>query len=278
MGRDAALGAGAIGAGTAAHHHHHESAQRDNHVPASARSFPLGGASNTMAGSDHPSGQSGTHGLIGQSTSSPHSSHLANKADPRVDSDLDGSRTVGNVGYGSGTDAHPHARNQGSLGRDSTLGVGAEAAAGSLASGATGYGPESWEHDHNRHGHQYEGDPCGPGETTAAGPHFVQGPHATDTANRLDPHVAGGIGGTESTTGHHGHHGLGHKKEDAALVGSGMGAGLGAHESDRDHHRGATGPSTGIGPGSSDGPAPTTAGPHKSDMLNKLDPRVDSDL
>jgi hypothetical protein len=26
------------------------------------------------------------------------------------------------------------------------------------------------------------------------------------------------------------------------------------------------------------GPAPTTAGPHKSDILNKLDPRVDSDL
>jgi hypothetical protein len=26
------------------------------------------------------------------------------------------------------------------------------------------------------------------------------------------------------------------------------------------------------------GPAPNTAGPHKSDLLNKLDPRVDSDL
>jgi hypothetical protein len=26
------------------------------------------------------------------------------------------------------------------------------------------------------------------------------------------------------------------------------------------------------------GPAPHTAGPHKSDLMNKLDPRVDSDL
>jgi hypothetical protein len=26
------------------------------------------------------------------------------------------------------------------------------------------------------------------------------------------------------------------------------------------------------------GPADTTAGPHKSDMMNKVDPRVDSDL
>ena len=43
-----------------------------------------------------------------QGTAGPHSSNLANKADPRVDSDLDGSRTVGagnttSAGYGSST-------------------------------------------------------------------------------------------------------------------------------------------------------------------------------
>ncbi|KAI1344874.1 hypothetical protein F5Y15DRAFT_363943 [Xylariaceae sp. FL0016] len=30
--------------------------------------------------------------------------------------------------------------------------------------------------------------------------------------------------------------------------------------------------------GSGPGPAPHTAGPHKSDMMNKMDPRVDSNL
>lgn len=191
---------------------------------------------------------------------------------------MDGSRAAGNVGYGSGTSANPRSANEGSLGRDATLGLGTGAAAGGLASGASGYGPESWEHDHNRHGHQYEGDPCAHGETTAAGPRFVPGPHATNAANLLDPHVAGGIGGTESTTGHQGHHGLGHKKEDAVLAGGATGAGLGAHNGNRGHHGNTTDSSTGTGLGPSDGPAPTTAGPHKSDMLNKLDPRVDSDL
>ena len=44
-------------------------------------------------------------------------------------------------------------------------------------------------------------------------------------------------------------------------------AGTGAYEASRDH------PSS-----SNAGPAPNTAGPHKSDMMNKMDPRVDSDL
>lgn len=117
----------------------------------------------------------------------------------------------------------------------------------------------------------------------------MQGPHATDTANRLDPHVAGRVGGTQPTTGHHGHHGHhghGHEKDDAALAGGATGAGLGAYEGSRDRHGIPVGSSadTGVGPSNTstgaqpDGPAPNTAGPHKSDMLNKLDPRVDSDL
>jgi hypothetical protein len=34
----------------------------------------------------------------------------------------------------------------------------------------------------------------------------------------------------------------------------------------------------GAGYGSGPGPAPGTAGPHNSNLANKLDPRVDSDL
>lgn len=45
-------------------------------------------------------------------------------------------------------------------------------------------------------------------------------------------------------------------------------------DSDRDggRHRGMGG----VGNSHLPGPAPNTAGPHKSDLLNKLDPRVDS--
>lgn len=294
LGRDAALGAGAVGTST----HRHEDPQRDNYAPETGRSFPLGGNS---ASNGH-----------GSTTAGPHSSNLANNVDPRVDSD--GSRAMGDTGYGStsggygsGTGATPSSGNQGSLGRN-TLGAEAGAGAGAVGSGTTtgtGYGPESWQHEHQRHGHQYEGDPCEIGEVGGQeGPHFVSGPHITDTANRLDPHVGSGIEGA-ATTGdssghhHHGHHG--HRGEEAALVGGAGAAGMGALEADRSKQR-TTGNTTSAGLDSSNtdrhgldttgggaydnerhtatGVSSTgkTAGPHKSDMLNKLDPRVDSDL
>ena len=296
MGRDTAIGAGAVGTGAAAHHHHHqEGAQRDNYAPETGRSFPLGGSSNTGTGSnypsgqsgtypaggattagshssnlankadpridsdldrsratgasdygsDYPSGQSGTYPAGGATTAALHSSNLANKADPRIDSDLDRSRNTGASGYGSGTSATPASRHSGSLGRDAALGAGTGAAAGGMASGMSSHGPDSWRHDHGTHGHQYEGDPCGPGETTAGGPHFVSGPHATDTANRLDPHVSGGVGGPETTAGRHGQHG--HRSEEAALAGGATGAGLGAYAANRDHRSTDTGSSTDSG-------------------------------
>ncbi|KAL9015372.1 MAG: hypothetical protein Q9173_000016 [Seirophora scorigena] len=63
----------------------------------------LGGSSAGTTGSS--SGLTGHHG---QTTAGPHSSNLGNKVDPRVDSDLDGSRNVGargtaGSGYGSNT-------------------------------------------------------------------------------------------------------------------------------------------------------------------------------
>jgi hypothetical protein len=95
-------------------------------------------------------------------------------------------------------------------------------------------------------------------------------------ANKLDPRVdsdrygaagntsgAGGVGagqygsstGTHSTTG-------GLTGNSHSTTGSGL---TGSHGT----HTGAT-----VGSGNSN----TTAGPHNSDMLNKIDPRVDSDL
>ena len=219
---------------------------------------------------------------------------------------------MGATGMGSGAGAATASTHQGHLGRDAAIGAGAVGTAGlaehelhgnrattgsgltgsgAIGSGLTtgaGYGPESWEHDHAKHGHQFAGDPCGP-EAQVPGPHFTKGPHATDTANLLDPHVASsiipigsttgtgtsgtttgtGIGSTTGTdvgsTGTGSHH-LG---RDAAVAGGIGAAGIGAYEAGR----GPSDPTS-----SSTGPAPNTAGPHKSDMLNKLDPRVDSDV
>ena len=285
LGRDAAIGAGALGAGTAAHHHHHDR-ERDVLGSDTDRAFPLGGQSATTSGSEYPSGS--TTRTAG-TTAGPHSSSLANKADPRVDSDRDGSKVAGHhtgygstsTGYGSGTGPSTGATHQGTLERDgglaaatgagSGVGYGAGSGTGSGVGSGVGYGPESWKHDHGTHGHKFEGDPCAHGEAVP-GPHFTTGPHITDTANRLDPHVASGIGEPTATTHTDSGSGLGstsrsgdhHHGRDAALAGGAGAAGIGAYESSRDHSGSATEPTT------------TSTGPHKSSLLNKLDPRVPS--
>ncbi|KAI9849355.1 MAG: hypothetical protein M1838_000190 [Thelocarpon superellum] len=74
--------------------------------------------------------------------------------------------------------------------------------------------------------------------------HFAKGPHTTFTANRLDPRVG---------------------FDDAAAI--------------RPWNAGAEAGTNSVQPTDPiTGPAPKTAGPHSSDLLNKLDPRVDSDL
>ncbi|THV78759.1 hypothetical protein D6D29_07417 [Aureobasidium pullulans] len=48
-------------------------------------------------------------------------------------------------------------------------------------------------HAHKGAGHNYQGDPCPEGDEpfVPGYPHHQQGPHSTDIANRLDPHVPG---------------------------------------------------------------------------------------
>lgn len=270
LGRDTAIGAGALGASSAAHHHHDRHQGTD--ATDSGRSFPLGGHSTTTSGSEFPSGSAGK---TSSTPVGPHSSSLANKADPRVDSDLDRSATVGNTGYNSGTGTTTRSAHQGSLEQGRGLGdaAGATGATGA-GSSVAGYGLESSKHGHEGHGHTYEGDPCERGETAVPGPHFTVGPHATDTANRLDPHVASSLGkpsatihpdsgsGVESTTTHSGDH----HDRNAALAGGAGAAGISAFGSSRDT-------SDSVADSKTD-----STGPHKSSLLNKLDPRVDSDL
>ncbi|KAL8779805.1 MAG: hypothetical protein Q9213_006763 [Squamulea squamosa] len=222
------------------------------------RSFPLGGASS------------------GTTTSGPRSSDLANKADPRIDSDRDGSRGVGTTtGLGSGTGAMPSTSHQGDL-SGSGLGDAPGSQTGVATGAATGvplpkgYGPESWTHDHGKHGHEYVGDPCENEPPAPGAVHFTSGPHSLDTTNRLDPHVGGGAaGGLEHTTVDSAS-GTGDRHTGSGGLATGVGigtTGVGSYESTRGTPSASTTQSAG-----------TTAGPHKSDLLNKADPRVDSDL
>lgn len=255
QGRDALLGAGAgvgIGAGTAATLHH----KRDQ------------------------------DDLRASATAGPHSSHLANKADPRVDSDLDGSRTAGNAGTGLGAAPISGAGPQGTSGQDHQTGSSRDA--GILQAGGPnpipGHGPESWKHDHD---HEFVGDPCAH-HAVKGDPLFTKGPHVTDTANLLDPHVTPKVGilpastlassdrelGSIAVSGDHlGRHlpelgsttpGGDHHGRDAGVVGGLGAAGAGAYSSSRSDVPSAEHTST-------------TTEPHHSKLLNKLDPRVHSD-
>ena len=224
------------------------------------------GGSSTTSGSGYPSGTAGTNTNTGLGS------------------------TTG--GYGSGTGPVAGSANQGSLSSEPHTGA---------------YNEESWTHDHSKHGHQYAGDPCGPEESAPGAPHFTKGPHATDTANRLDPHVGSGIsaptdstntggsaigsgfGSTSSGTGT-GSSSTGLGSGSSSTAGTGLGSstsGTGDGSSTTgDRHLGrdtalaAGAGATGVGAyeSSRGGSSTTTAGPHDSNLLNKADPRVDSDL
>jgi hypothetical protein len=268
-------------------------------------------------GSHHNHGAvgSGLTGTTGSTNYGPHDSNLANKADPRVDSDRDGSGNMGaaqhgpgahhtgagagtglagSTGYGSGSTNHgPHDSNLANKldprvdsDRDGSGNMGAaqygpgshNTGAGSGLTGSTGYGSGSTNHgphdsnlankadprvDSDRDGSSNMGaaaygpgahqNTSGFGNTGVGSGSTNYGPHDSNVANKVDPRV------------------------DSDRDGSGnFGAaayGPGAHQ-----HGGAVGGTNYQGGMGGNGPAPSTAGPHKSNLANKLDPRVDSDL
>jgi len=186
----------------------------------------------------------------------PHNSRLANAVDPRVDSDLDPSRNAGlsttGAGYSGGT---------GTTRSGTTTGAGFSAT-GTTQSGTTTAGPHtsnlankldptvdsdldgrrnivSSNRTSGAHGNTNTSTSGGISTSTNAGP------HNSNIANKLDPRVDSDLDGRGNTHG--------------AAKGGIFGA-PGSHAT----------------PGS--GTAQNTAGPHNSDMANKLDPRVDSDL
>ncbi|KAJ5090650.1 hypothetical protein N7532_009334 [Penicillium argentinense] len=220
------------------------------------------------AGSTYPTtSATGTTGSTYDRTSTstnhgPHDSNIANKADPRFDSDRD-NRASHTTGHGApiGTTNTGHHGSVASH-QPSTATTGTGTTAG------TGYGTTDATN------------------TTATGPaSSTAGPHKSNIANEADPRVDSDM--SKAKNDHVGGEFSGENRFDkdvhkGSIMGGNQIAGLYGSKAptttknfDQSQHE-----TLGAGAGSSynTGTRKSTSGPHKSDMANKLDPRVDSDL
>ncbi|KAK0611274.1 hypothetical protein B0T14DRAFT_530071 [Immersiella caudata] len=176
-------------------------------------------------------------------TYGPHNSRIANALDPRVDSDLDGRAQRGG----------------GMPGSNSNTGVGVGGGMGmtsAAAAGSAGYGAG------NANIHR------------AGAPEGTYGPHSSRMANALDPRVDSdrdGRGSMGTASSGYPHDGM---VQNQGNYGSGGAYGQPVGGAGQHGGYGVGAMSGGALPG----PAPNTAGPHKSDLMNKLDPRVDSKI
>ncbi|KAF4591884.1 collagen triple helix repeat (20 copies) domain-containing protein [Ophiocordyceps camponoti-floridani] len=267
---------------------HHSSHTSGAGVGAGAGAAGAAGAAATGAATHHHAGHDVTsargHDSAATRTDGPHSSNLANKADPRVDSDRDRSTNLG---------ANPS---------------GTATTGSSTTHGSTGLGDRSTGVAHRSEGRLPEGT-AGPHSSrvaNAADPrvdsdldssHKLGGSHAGTTGAHTGSHTGATGAHTGSHTGATGtHSGSLTGATGAAGVagatgahsgthsGTHTGAHTGSHHGTHDTHKsgltsGTHSSTTGTTTGThSTGPAPNTAGPHSKDILNKLDPRVDSDL
>ncbi|KAI9760468.1 MAG: hypothetical protein M4579_001662 [Chaenotheca gracillima] len=228
LGRDATLGTAAgVGAGAAAHHHNQQQQNQEAYPPRTQGdgSGSVGPSSTTTARTFPLASGSASYGSQPQtsntSSAGPHSSGMANRADPRVDSDLDGSRNAGLASGRTGTTG-----TTGTAGTSGTAGpmsttqsshpgrTEAETAAGAAWAGSSA----GHQHDRGTHASSNTG-PGGPTSTTNSaglggptsstysntnpsgategsyygGPRgtAVGGPHPTFVANMLDPALHG---------------------------------------------------------------------------------------
>ncbi|UKZ72979.1 hypothetical protein TrVFT333_000616 [Trichoderma virens FT-333] len=263
-------------------------------------------------------------------TAGMHSSNLANKADPRVDSDLDGSRNMGlrssGATAGTGTGTTGTTRTTGTTGTTGFgAGTGTTKTAGMHSSDMANKADPRVDSDldgSRNMGLRSSGATAGTGTTgttgfgTGTGTTKTAGMHSSDMANKADPRIDSDLDGSRNmglrSSG--ATYGTGTTGTSGTTMGTGMGTGMGSDtltssggtdtygstgmgrtsefSSGTGHQTGmgqeTTSSAYGGGMGSlgggygttrqATGPAPTTAGPHKSDMMNKMDPRVDSDL
>lgn len=222
----------------------------------------------------------------------PHDSKIANKLDPRVDSDNDGSRTggTGNTGaYGSSDTSYTGTGNTGSYGSTDTgyTGTGntysqtsgghgphssgianridprVDSTTGGANTGPTGTSGTSGFGQSGTSGFGQSGT-SGFGEsgTSGFGESTTHGPHSSNLANKVDPRVDSDRDGSYAAgTGNTGYGNTG------AFGNTGT---YGSNTT-------STGGIGGLG-GTHGHSNKDTTGPHGSDLANKLDPRVDSDL
>ncbi|KAL2758059.1 hypothetical protein ACRALDRAFT_1061307 [Sodiomyces alcalophilus JCM 7366] len=253
-------------------HGAHDSRTGHTADPVGAGSSTLGTGSTTdnfgtsgtgITGAPGGSGTAGTTGTTGAYGSSntragPHQSDMANKMDPRVDSDRDNRGAPG-----------------GMTGTTGTSGLGSSTRSGNTYGSSTtgGYGASGTTRSENTYGSGTTGTTGTMGTTGTTGTggygssNTRAGPHQSDMANKMDPRVDS-------------------DRDNRAAPGASMGgnqfsSGATAGGLGSSHTRGTTGTTgttAGYGASTNPGPAPNTAGPHKQDMLNKMDPRVDSDL
>jgi hypothetical protein len=213
------------------------------------------GAANYGPGGQQTTGVTGTAGAYNNASTNagPHDSNLANKLDPRVDSDRDGSTNLGAASYGPGAQNTSSYTTGGAGYNTSSTGYGSTNAGphdsnllnkldpradsdrdGSANFGAASYGPGA-----NNTANTSSGYNSGSVNT---------GPHSSNLANKLDPRVDSDRDGSAN-------------------------AGLASHGP------GAQNTNTGAyGAGDASAYGSATAGPHSSNFANKMDPRVDSDL
>jgi len=216
----------------------------------------LGGNTYTSTGYTG-TGVTGAH-TTGSTNHGPHDSNLLNKADPRVDSDRDGSHNLGanthtTTGYTGTTGSTNHGPHNSNLlnkadprvdsDRDGSHNLGANTHTSTGYNGTGVTGGHTTGYSGTQAGNHLPGQHTG---TTGGISHSTNaGPHDSNLANKVDPRV------------------------DSDLSGSG------------NRHGAATGGvfgTSGSHATAGSGTAQNTAGPHNSDTLNKLDPRVDADL
>lgn len=302
-----------------------------------SHSHHTGAPTGTTTGSNFNESTNRGYGSNQSTNYGPHDSNLANKADPRVDSDLDNTRTshsqsgnyagagtglaAGGVAGGGAAAAHHHNNNSSNL--SNTPGYGGD----NLRS--SNYGP----HDSNianttdprvdsdldntrtSHSHHSGGNYAGAGTGLAAGGaataaaggaathhhNTSSGLNTTSTGSNFNEPATRGYDSTTQSTNYGSHDSNIANKADSNIDGSRFqqdvhkGSLLGsAGEMDGDFSNGPTSTKTfekaqqtgasgatgggGVGGAGSSYNTRSTAGPHNSNIANKLDPRVDSDL
>ncbi|QIW96179.1 hypothetical protein AMS68_001697 [Peltaster fructicola] len=308
-GRDAAIGTGA-GAATGAGIYEAEKHHHGNHGASTSSGYGSSGQQTSNQGYS-----SGTTSQSTSNTTGPHSSSLLNKLDPRVKSEQTASEphrghagrdaAIG-TGAGAATGAgiyeaekhhghHGHHQADTGYGSTSTTGAGygtatqapststsqhgypekshtgRDAALVGGAGAATGAGVYETEKHHGHHGHHNTAQTAN--TQSSSGVH-----HDSALLNKLDPRVKNDSTAQDTQHSQHAQHS--HHGRDAAVgTGAGAATGAGVYEAEKHHHAGSSqaGYGTEQTSGSYAGYGSETTAPHRSEFLNKLDPRVPND-